>query len=68
MAALIFSLITPSASTIDPVDAIGKVIASEKGHLVATTVVCVSSLPVAGIYSSASMHVAYEILISKILG
>ena len=85
---LTFSLMTPSASAVDPVDAAGQVVASEGGRLAAkealnaalkvakskpsmvaaTTVVCVSCIPVAGTCASASMCVACGILIAKTLG
>ena len=88
VAALTFSLMTSSASAVDPVDAAGQVVASEGGRIAtkealntalkfakskpsmvaATTVVCVSCIPVAGMCASASMCVACGILIAKTLG
>lgn len=84
MAALSFSLMAPSASAIDPAEAAGQVVASEGGKaalnsalkvarskpsmVAATTVVCVSCIPVAGVCASASMCVACGIMIAKTLG
>lgn len=84
MAALSFSLMAPSASAIDPAEAAGQVVASEGGKaalnsalkvarskpsmVAATTVVCVSCIPVVGVCASASMCVACGIMIAKTLG
>ena len=84
MAALTFSLMTPAAQAVDPVEATGQVIASEGGRsvtkealkiakskpsmLVATTLVCISCVPIGTTCPSASLCVACGILIAKTMG